>query len=97
MYTVVDCKEAEKVANCLLIDVDFVIVSGVQFHDVKSISITQNPNDKDEMIVSIDLGNKQYATISYYKFENKCQFSTLHSESSALIIGVNNLSDEEAK
>jgi len=97
MYIVEDYKEAEKVANFLLQDVDFVIANGVQFiaKDVSSISIARQPDDLSNIIISVNLIGGNYALVNYYDFERKCHFSTSYSEASSLIIGINDLTDEE--
>jgi len=97
MYIVENPQEAEKVANFLLQDVECVRVNNVQFHDVQSISISRQPDDHDNIVITINLSNGQHAIANYYEFEKKCHFVTQYSEYSALIIGINDLSAEKVQ
>ena len=95
MYIVEEVHEAEIVANALLKSVKFVIVSGIQFHNVESIAIIRQPDDLENIVISINLPDNQHAIVNYYEFERKCHFNTLYSDSSALIIGINDLTADE--
>lgn len=99
MYIVENLQEAEKVANLLIKEVHFVIISGVQFiaKDIESVSATRQPDDQANIIISINLIGGRYAIVNYYDFERKCHFSTSYSEVNSLIIGINDLTDDEKK
>jgi hypothetical protein len=70
-------EEAEIIADMLLKKVDKVMFSGIDLIGVESISISDDPDDLENVSIILGLAIGKFAVINYYPREADCRLSVM--------------------